>query len=67
MIVERRKRIRITKPDEIDWVADFNFCESYDWEEEPANDNEITPWPILLMFALFTGFSAYAVGSYFFG
>jgi hypothetical protein len=67
MIVEKRKRIRITKPDEFDWVAEFNFCELSDWEDEPTEEYQITPWPIVLAFALFTGLSAYAIYSHFFG
>lgn len=64
MIVEKRKRIRLSKPEELDLVVEFNFYGLDDWEDEPTN--EITPWSIVLVFALLTALSAYAIGSYLF-
>jgi hypothetical protein len=64
MIVEKRKRLRIPKPADLDLVTEFNFCALDDWEDEPVN--EITPPSIVLAFALFTAFSAFAVSSYLF-
>jgi hypothetical protein len=64
MIVEKRKRIRHSKPADLDLVVEFNFYGLEDWEDEPVN--EITPPSIVLAFALFTAFSAFAVSSYLF-
>ncbi len=65
MIVEKRKRIRTPKPTDLDLVVEFNFSGLDDWGDDETM-NEITPVPVLLAFALLTGFSAYAVGSYLF-
>jgi hypothetical protein len=64
MIVEKRKRIRNPEPSELDYPVEFNFYGFDDREEEPVN--EMTPWSIVLAFALLTALSAYAVGSYLF-
>jgi hypothetical protein len=63
MIVEKRKRMRNPKPADLDYLVEFDFYSFDDGAEEPIT--EITPWSIVLAFALLTGLSAYAVGSYF--
>ena len=67
MIIEKRIRIRNKKFDELEWVAEFGFNESSDWQDEHDIECPIVPWPIVLLFAIFTGLSAYAIYSYFFG
>jgi hypothetical protein len=63
MIIERRKRIRISKPDEIDWVADYHTGELGDWGDMPVSEQEVTPWQIVLYFAILAWFAAYMIGS----
>jgi len=65
MFVEKHSRTSIIKPDEIDWVAEFNFYEQGDWDNESLYKIETTPWQILLSFAILSGISAYMVVSYF--
>jgi hypothetical protein len=65
MIIEKRKRIRNTKPTDIDWVSEFNFYESGNWDEYTEYRSEIIPWQIVLAFALLTGVSAFVVCSSF--
>lgn len=64
MIIEKRKRIRLIKPNECNWASEFNLRESRDCEDEPVCKNETVPWQTVLAFAVITGFSAYAIGSY---
>jgi hypothetical protein len=64
MIVEKRKRIRNPEPAELDYPVESNFYGFDDGEEDPVN--EMTSWSIVLAFALLTGLSAYALGSYLF-
>ena len=63
MIIERRKIIRITKPDKLDWVADYHACELSDWGDMPVSEHEVTPWQIVLYFAVLAWFTAYMFGS----
>jgi hypothetical protein len=65
MFIEKHKKTRIDKLDEIDWVAEFNFYEQGDWDDESLYKIETTPWQILLSFAILSGISAFMVVSYF--
>ena len=44
----------------------FNSYTSVDWDDDFAMGNEATPGVIVHIFAILTGLSAFAIGSYFF-
>jgi hypothetical protein len=92
MIVEKRTRLRKSKPTEPALTdignsnlakqaeePGLNFCsETYepakalnfdvpaDWEDELEMEHEVTSSCIVMVFIVLTGFSAFAMGSYFF-
>lgn len=66
MIIERRRYIRDPEPvkfDSFDSIVNFDFCGSYEWDDDLVSEVETTPLLNVVVIALLTGLFTYLISN----